>query len=564
VTVELETADPLRSVYSPSHPVEVARHGPRRAVIGWEARDVRPDTDFQLFYSADPRSDVGLSVMTYRDGSGDGYFLLLASPSAELEKEKVLEKDVVFVLDTSGSMAQDDKLEKARRALVFCLQNLDPGDRFQIVRFSTETETLFEGLVAASRENIAEARAFIQGLRPMGGTAIDAALTTALAPAAERGHATRPYFVLFLTDGKPTVGSTDDREIVGRVTQAMGEQAIRVFSFGIGSDVNTHLLDMLSQRTRATVQYLRPREDMELKISRLFTKISEPVLAGPSLGVGGAVRISKLHPTVLPDLFKGEQLVLVGRYSGKGDALLTVQGTVNGRKRSFTNEASFPARATEHGFIPRLWAMRRVGFLLDEIRLNGESPELRDEVARLARRYGIVTPYTAYLIVEDEDKRAVPPLARTLQTIGSDARLRGEARRMYLESNRAKSGDAAVGGAEAHGALRGLGYVSAPDMANERAWEGQTGRFRDSAEMLRKAMDVQVNRHVAGRTFFLNRGRWIDASVQARPEARRVRVGFGSDAYFELLRRDDGAPHWLSLGTEVTVLLDGTVYEIVE
>ena len=186
------------------------------------------------------------------------------------------------------------------------------------------------------------------------------------------------------------------------------EGRTRVFCFGIGTDVNTHLLDRITEETRAVSQYVLPEEDLEVKVSSFFSKIKEPVLANPTLKFTGDIRATKLYPSPLPDLFKGEQLVLVGRYSGKGDAAVIVEGTVNGASQEVHLRSEVPGRGAENEFIPRLWATRRVGYLLDEIRLHGENAELRDEVTELARKYGIVTPYTAYLIVEDETQRNVP------------------------------------------------------------------------------------------------------------------------------------------------------------
>src|SRR5436189_2365539 len=177
--VELETKRPLKSVYSPSHNVEIKRHGGNRATVGFEARDVKPDSDFQLFFAPEA-DDIGVNLMTYKTGPDDGYFLLLASPGIDAKETKVIPKDVAFVLDTSGSMA-GKKLEQAKKALLFCVENLNDDDRFEIVRFSTETELLFNTLAEASKGNRARAGDFIKDLKAIGGTAIDDALRKALA-----------------------------------------------------------------------------------------------------------------------------------------------------------------------------------------------------------------------------------------------------------------------------------------------------------------------------------------------------------------------------------------------
>lgn len=566
VKVELECTKPLKSLYSPSHRVEIKRHGDNKALVGYEAADVRPDTDFQLLFSSESGSDMGLNLLTFNEGSDDdgGYFMLLCSPATQLTAEKIAQKDVVFVLDTSGSMADGNKIDQARKALLFCLKNLNTGDRFELVRFSTEAQPLFQKLAAVNDANLAEAEEFIRALKPIGGTAIQEALLKSLEPVKARADKQRPYFVVFLTDGQPTVGSTDVEQIVSTVGEAIGDRSVRVFCFGIGTDVNTHLLDKLSERTRAVSQYVLPTEDIEIKVSSFYAKIDRPVLANVKLKLSGDVRLAKTHPSVLPDLFNGEQLTVFGRYAGAGDATITLEGTVNGQLRSFTYEVRFAEHDTNHSFIPRLWATRRVGFLLDQIRLHGESLELRDEVSGLAREFGIVTPYTAYLIVEDEGRRNVPFARRSLQVIDHDAAVRGEVSRMYREAKEDRSGDAAVGSSQAIGALKKAANVIAPAVANGFARQGQTGTAAVGGERVQRAIQSQQNRYIGGRTFYQNGAQWTDALVQGRPDAPTVQVQFGSDDYFALLRKHPNATQWLSLGRNVQLLLEDKIYEVVE
>jgi Ca-activated chloride channel family protein len=565
VKVDIEMPEGIRTLYSPSHEVEVKRHGPKRAVVGFEAKEVRPDTDFQLFVAPAAGSDVAVHVMTYREpGEAEGSFLLVLSPSRDMAAEKVVKKDVVFVLDTSGSMAEGAKLAQAKKALGFCLRNLNEGDRFEVVRFSTETEPLFGRLVAASGSNVEKADAFVAGLKPIGGTAIEEALLSALEPLAGLGEKGRPYNVVFLTDGKPTVGATNVDEIVAKALRAMGERPVRVFSVGIGTDVNTHLLDQLSEETRAASRYVLPEEDLELALSSFYSKISQPVLASPRLRFQGAVRVTKLAPPQLPDLFRGEQVVVLGRYSGAGDAAITLEGSVNGAPRRFTWEASFPARATEHGFVPRLWATRRIGHLLDRIRLDGESAELREEVTLLARQFGVVTPYTAFLVLEDEERRNVPVSARTIQAPAGDGRTRAAAAEMYAGVRKEQSGDAAVGGAQALDSLKRAQNAAAPAASNAYAFRAEGRVSPGSPAPVRQLVDAQAARFVNGRTFWQNGNAWVDASVQDRKGARPRQVKFGSREYDGLLGKHPEASAWLALGRNVQLVLGGEVVEVVE
>lgn len=563
VKVDIEVKDGIRTLFSPSHEVDVSRQGTTRATVGFEARNTRPDTDFQLYYAPRTTTEVGLSVLTFHDGDPEGgFFALLASPSPETAREQVVAKDVVFVLDTSGSMAENGKLDQARRALRFCVANLNTVDRFEVVRFSTEAEPLFEKLVEANTDNRAKAVAFVDSFRPVGGTAIEDALIRALAPSQAPGQSDRPYVVVFLTDGRPTIGSTNDDEIVTRLRTAMGDRMVRVFSFGIGVDVNTHLLDRLTETTRAASQYVLPDEDIEVKVSSFFTKINSPVLADLKLKLSGGARASKLAPAALPDLFRGEQLVVFGRYSGAGDTAVTLSGLVNGKPRSFTTEASFPRRASGNESLARLWATRRVGFLLDQIRLHSESRELRDEVTDLARRYGIVTPYTAYLIVEDEKGRSVPVASRSLQIIDRDEGLSGGVGAAYEAVQVETSGRGAVDSAMALGDMK-RSAAAAPAPTPHRAIT-LPGTTAEKSQRVHSALQQQATRFRRNRTFIQNGAWWIDTQVQSQPAARRVQVKLGSSEYFELLSKHPDAPAWLSVGRQVQLLLGDVVYEVAE
>ena len=563
VKVELATQRPLKSIYSPSHNVEVRRDGPNRAIAGYEATETQPDADFVLYFAPE-KDEIGVNLLTSRTAGEDGYFLLLAAPGVEAKPSAPILKDVAFVLDTSGSMA-GRKLEQAKKALSFCVESLNDGDRFEVLRFSTEVEPLFSSLTVAAKDTRHKASDFVQNLKPIGGTALDEAFSKALALRPERGD--RPFVVIFLTDGRPTVGNMDENWILNHVKAAAGQT--RVFVFGIGSDVNTHLLDKITEATRAFSQYVLPEEDIEVKVSSFFAKIKEPVLANPALTFTGDIRATKLYPSPLPDMFRGDQLVLVGRYSGKGDAAAVLDGSVNGTAKKFTYDVKFPGEAVGNEFIPRLWATRRVGWLLDEIRLHGENAELKDEVTDLARKYGLVTPYTAYLIVEDETRRGVAVNAQTLPQLRQDAAAYSMAGRAYESYTREKSGSAAVAGAR-----YGLAMQQAADASSFGGAQVEARRAliaaapslpsgaTDVTVVDRVSQYTQQQRCVGGRTFFQNGRQWTDAQVQQQSQARKVRVAFGSAEYFDLLKKQPQARAWLALGQNVQFLLNGTIYEI--
>ena len=554
VKVEVKTEQPLASIYSPSHKVEIKRDGANRAVIGYESKDETPDTDFQLVYNSEAR-DVGLSLITHKPVGEDGYFLLLAAPTTAKET-KPAPKDIVFVVDTSGSMA-GPKLQQAKKALEFCVENLNNEDRFEIVRFSTEAEPLFGKLVDADSEHRKRASNFIADLKPIGGTAIADALQSALKARTEKTE--RPFLIIFLTDGLPTVGARNPDEIVAEVKKA---GSARIFSFGIGSDVNTQLLDQIAEGTRAFSQYVLANEDLEVKVSSFYTRIKEPALTNVRLEFGGGVRTSKLYPAQLPDLFKGDQLVVTGRYTGSGEVEAKLTGIANGREQIFTYKVKF--NDSSNDYVARLWATRRVGFLLDEVRLHGETNELRDEATDLARRYGIVTPYTAYLIVEDEDRRRVPMTERSMQSMSGDTAARAEVSKAWGGFKEKKDGEDAVANARSQNAFKFADqsaasiYSGAAESLRGFAFAAPAAR----AESDRVTQYTQQSKFVNARAFFQNGKQWVDTNAQNA--TKRERIQFNSEAYFDLLKKHPEAAPWMALGQNVLLALDDTVYEITE
>ncbi len=581
VKLDLESKRALKSIYSPTHKVEVKRDGAHQATLGFEAKDVRPDGDFQVFYTQDD-ADLGVNLLTYKPVGEDGYFLLLASPGVETKNAKVMPKDVVFVLDTSGSMA-GAKLAQAKKALAFCVENLNDGDRFELLRFATEVEPLFNTLREATKENRSAAQKFIETLKPIGGTAIDDALKKAVALRPENG--TRPYVVVFLTDGRPTVGTIDENQILAGATKSK-TGLTRIFCFGLGTDVNTHLLDKIAEETKAFSTYVLPEEDIEVKVSSFFTKIKEPVLASPVLKFPEGVRVTKIYPAPLPDLFKGEQLIVAGRYTTGGDGAIQIEGQVNGEAKRFAYDVVFPGASSEHDFIPRLWATRRVGYLLDEIRLRGESKELKDEVTELARKYAIVTPYTAYLIIEDEERRKVPANLQSMRRSATTDQLGlsgAQASTRYYKLQTDKAGDGAVASSRSFNSLKQANTPGeAISVGNADVYRADNvlsfstaagfsagGGAGSTASVLKNESQArqtqEQGRFTGGKTFFRNGEKWIDSDVQnQKQDAQRARVQFGSKEYFDLVTKQPQTKSWLALGANVEFTIGDTVYEVTE
>ncbi|MFC1705221.1 VIT domain-containing protein [Planctomycetota bacterium] len=570
-------------LFSPSHPID-KRHQPGRVMAAYEARNVKPARDFVLYYRKDETDRaVGLTLLTHKEAGRDGYFLMLLSPDPASEDAAQPPKDVVFVLDTSGSMA-GEKMDQARGALKYCVRSLGAKDRFQIVDFATGVRTFREGLVTAEKDVVAAAVTYVDGLKARGGTDIHGALTTALSMQSDKE---RPLMVVFLTDGEPTIGVTDAKEIEKAVKEARLARSdrddVRLFVFGVGSDLNAVLLDRLAEANRGTREYVGERESIEVKVSSFFDKVSSPVFSDVALTVPGLDTFD-IYPRPIPDLFHGAEVAIVGRYRGQGAKAMRLRGRLGGRDVEMVYEGRF-GDAPRAPFLPRAFAVRKVGYLLDQIRLHGEKRELRDEVARLAREYGIVTPYTSFLIVEDNLVEGEPrrPAGRRHAAADAMGELRRRAKgfaRAEREAQKAIRGgaggrDGVTAGAPAVGASESLkklseGYRPLSDDAEEglelEQTIAETGRFdKDGAQSgeiaeARQALRSLV-RIVQGRAFYRQADFWVDARLKDSGLPIE-KVVYLSEAYFELLKKRPDLGELFALGDRVRFLDRGRVIEV--
>jgi Ca-activated chloride channel family protein len=407
VRVALKSQHPIQNVYSPTHAINVIRKGEKEVAVDFARDQALLDKDFQLFYGTGA-GDIGITPLLYKPiTSEDGYVMVLVSPQVEAEKVRT-PRDLVMVLDTSSSMSEE-KMRQAKKALKYCLSKLGPQDRFGIVKFSTTVTRFRDNLVDANKDYLERAEKWVDDLRTSGGTAIWPALDEAMQM--RPNDPARPFTVVFFTDGQPTVDETNPDKIVKNVA-AKNTANTRIFTLGVGDDVNAAMLDRLADATRAVSTYVRPAEDIETKVASLYGKISHPVMTDIRLATGDNVKLTEMYPPKLPDLFQGTQLVVLARYSGSGHTAIKLTGMVGGQRKEFVYELNFPARTeadTAKDFVEPLWARRKVGFLLDQIRANGEQKELVDEVVALAKKYGIATPYTSYLVVPDGPMPVVGP-----------------------------------------------------------------------------------------------------------------------------------------------------------
>jgi Ca-activated chloride channel homolog len=567
VNVTLKANEKIKNIYCPTHEVDIVRKGDKKAIVSFEEKNTKPDIDFKLYYSTD-NEKLGFSLLSYKKAKDeDGYFFLSLSPGYSSPGDVVSEKDITFVMDVSGSMA-GKKMKQAKKALLFCIENLNKGDRFEIIRFSTEAEALFNGLSPVSETNRDKAREFIARLKAIGGTNIDEALAMAMKmdnkPAKKQN---RPYMIIFLTDGKPTIGETDENALLKKIKDN-NHSNCRVFTFGIGNDINTHLLDKITELTRAYRTYITEQEDIEIKVSNFYTNVQSPILTDLSIDFGSAVRVSKIHPRRLPDLFKGSTLTLLGHYKGSGDAAVVLSGKVGNTKKSFKFDVKngFSGNGSpdsmKNDFIPALWAARRVGYLLDQIRLHGKDKELIDEITRLSRNFGIITPYTSYLIVEDErtnvHRRQLREEFQTMNQLAADApEVDSESKRSFGDMV-LKSGSGSVRASKEIQQMNAAENFSQAKPGQSRmAYKDKKGKTMNLAAQLR---------NIQGRAVYNTGKFWVDSQIQAHfPGSQKInRIKFAGDSYFKLLKEEPLAAQFLALGKNVRFLLNNIIYEIYE
>lgn len=567
-TAKVSTRSPLRSIYSPTHQLYIKRQGENAAVTGMEqvgGADLSKDLD--LYFSVSDKA-VGLSLLTFKHSQEPGYFIALIAPKAEVQANEVSAKRVTFVIDTSGSM-QGARIKIAQDALKYCVTRLNPQDTFNVVRFSTDVEALFQKLQPANKENIQRAVGFVEQMEAAGGTAIDEALARGLQD--NDGQSAAPHLLLFITDGQPTVGDTDEN-VIAQHARAARKANTRLFTFGVGEDLNARLLDRLAADGNGTPEYVRDGKEFETKVSGFYDRVSNPVLADLALDLS-YMDAYDVYPRKLPDLFKGSQLVVMGRYRKAGDAKVVLTGSVNGNKRTFEYGTTTPNEATRDDFIPRLWAIRKVGFLLEEIRLHGERPELRDEVTSLGKKFGIVTPYTSYLVVEDtpiqvaNNQQQPPPPPPPFRPWRDRPMPRGEAPRAKAAREPSDdSFDSLFGGGRAGGKGGGMGAPSAAaPMAAPRPAETMNKAEGEEAVAVSRATKKmkeaergpsadQPVRVAAGRTFVFRDGGWMDSEALTSP-GNQLKVKFLSPAYFALLQARPDLKAAFALGDRVVVMV---------
>jgi Ca-activated chloride channel family protein len=525
ISIDIQSSTPIRAVYSPSHEVGVSRDSDHHVKVGYEAANVLPNIDFALYYSLGETE--AFHLLTYRDPSDsndpDGFFLVLLAPRINTI-DQVIPKDLILVLDRSGSM-DGEKFQQAQQATRYILENLNSTDRFNIISFSTGVEMYASGLRSASEAS--EARAWLDGLRAEGSTDINRALLEAAAMV----NPERSTYLIFMTDGLPTEGVTDSQSILSNFS-ANAPDNLRLFTFGVGYDVDTILLDTISQDHHGRSTYVQPGMKLDETLSSFYNSISTPVLTSLDLSFED-VSTYDLYPYPLPDLFAGSQVILLGRYKDGGMADIHLTGEVNGESQTFTFfdqlfEEKSPTNSLQAS-IPRLWATRKIGYLLNEIRLQGANQEIIDQIVRLSIRYGIVTPYTSYLVTDKVPLGEAEQQRLANETFGQ----------IQAMPTAAPAGQAAVQSAVDAGAMQGA--ASAPELKGEAS---------------------QTVRVLGSRTYVFSEGKWIDTAYD--PDTMQTtQIEFLSPKYFALVAGNPELADAFALGEQVIALSDGVVYEVI-
>jgi Ca-activated chloride channel family protein len=399
IRVDLDSSMGLSTIYSSSHDVDIEELGNGRAQVVWEAENIHPYEDFDLFF-APSEGGFGGGLLTGERGGID-HFLFMFSPDMTAVEQAPISKDIVFVIDRSGSMA-GEKLIQAQNALTYILRHLNENDRFSVVGFNDRISPLSWNLQNVSNQNVTNARLFVNEMFADGSTDIEAAVQTGLeifTQSETRSGASK--MIVFLTDGLPTAGVVDDAVITRLVTQTNEELEARLHVFGVGYDVNTHLLDALANENGGSVTYVQPGDDLELAMVDFYDRVSQPVLTDIEIEFEG-ITVSDLFPQNIPDMFQGSSLMLTGRFSASAPMVtVRVRGKMADQARQFEYHFELDKNG-KNDFVPRLWATRQIGLLLDLVRVEGESAQIVEEVRELGLAYGLVTPYTSFIITPQE------------------------------------------------------------------------------------------------------------------------------------------------------------------
>ena len=542
LTLTYRAGGELGEPYSPTHEMDIDREGVvRRANIRGGGPDIT------VLVALRRATEASVATLTHAVRDEPGYALITVTPPTDLARQQ-MPRDVTFVIDVSGSMS-GRKLEQAKASGRQLLRTLGERDRFRLIDFSTDVRSFRDDFVFATEANVRAALRYLDDLEATGSTNISGALREALggdrdatSPGDALRSSTRMPLVLFMTDGAATVGDRDPASIATMASRIRGDA--RVFSFGIGADVNIGLIEQLALEGRGTAHFIRPQESVERAVELLATRLRQPLLTDVRISFDGDVRLSRMYPTGPLDVFAGQDLVVLARYSGSGRGNVVVEGRAGGRTVRWSSLRNFPREERDNAFVPRLWATQRIGWLAAEKRRNGGSSEIDDEIRQLGERFGIPTEFTSYLVLE-------PGMVADQ----SGRRLRPER--------------SAAGAGVASGTIGNV--ASAPPPATPtRTFEAARQASEQRAAKSMAAADaaaIQVTggaptRRVGNRMFRLDADRWIDLGV--KPDLPVYKVQAYSAAYFTLLEKLPELREVFALGDKLSVAGKAVVIELVD
>jgi Ca-activated chloride channel homolog len=393
--VALDAGVPIDELKTVNHEVEVERPSNHHAVVRLKSRNEIPNKDFVLRYDVAGRR-VEDALLTHRAPHGnskDGFFTFILQPPDRVTAEDVMPKEIVFVLDTSGSM-MGFPIEKAKEAMKLALDGLYPQDTFNLITFSGDTHILFPQPVPATRENLEKAQAFLASRNGSGGTEMMKAIKAALDPSDAQDHV---RIVCFITDGY--VGN--DMEIIGEVQK---HPNARVFSFGIGSSVNRFLLDKMAAEGRGEVEYVSLNDDGSAAAKRLHERIRNPLLTDVTIDWAG-LPVTDIYPKRLPDLFSAKPVVVCGRYSQGGRGTIKLRGKVAGHDFVREIPVELPDTEARRDVLATLWARTKIDDLVSQDYAGTQQgtprADIKEQVTQLGLDYRLMTQFTSFVAVEE-------------------------------------------------------------------------------------------------------------------------------------------------------------------
>ncbi|MHC4672884.1 MAG: VIT domain-containing protein [Planctomycetota bacterium] len=543
INVKIKNKTHISTVYSPTHKLDIKRTSPNSISLKVVSCSATAPGPFRLSYLLE-KNGVTASLLTYPDpGSDGGYFLLLAGLPAKplhLDDMPTIKREIILVIDRSGSM-RGQKIKQAKEAALQILDGIDEGEAFNIISYNDQINKLADIPLLTNQTTVKQATDYINSLKATGGTNLhDALLETLSMPPAEN----MLPLVLFLTDGLPTVGQTSEVAIRNLALKSNPHQR-RVFTFGVGYNVNAPLLEKIASQTKATATFVLPDQDVEVKVAHVFKGLQGPVLTDAKLETKPRKNLVRTHdvlPAQIPDLYRDDQLIVLGKYTGTQPLVFKLSGKYLGQTRTFRFSFELNNASTKNAFVPRLWASRKIAILVDAIRQlgadntsapNSTDPkvkELVDEIVKLSTDFGILTEYTAFLAKEGTD-------LSNRDLVLTEANNNFIARAMNTRSG-----------------IAGVNQSINNDSQMRQQTLNMSNSFYDPNMNRVSITNVQQINDLA---FYQRKGRWVDSRIVNREKNIKPAktIQFGSDEFRQLAQRLAGQDRQGSISLRGDILM---------